>query len=181
MKTIYGDITSIRELKREDEQDVHRYASLEETCRFQIWGPNTREETKAYIDQVLADAASLERSRYVFSIIDRSTGLMVGAGEVIVKDRWNQAGEVGDVVHPDFWGKGIATDAATLLIGFGFQELRLHRIAATCHPENRGSSRVLEKVGMTFEGCIRDHLKLKNGWRDSLLYSVLEDDWRKGG
>jgi [ribosomal protein S5]-alanine N-acetyltransferase len=103
---------------------------------------------------------------------------MIGAGELSIRDFSNKSGEIAYIVHPDYWGRGIATDVASLLIDLGFSKLKLHRIFATCDPRNIGSSNVLEKVGMTLEGRIRDDLLLRDGWRDSLLYSVLEFEWR---
>ncbi|MGE7623855.1 GNAT family N-acetyltransferase [Viridibacillus sp. NPDC096237] len=64
-----------------------------------------------------------------------------------------------------------------ILIEFGFGTLNLHRIFATCDPRNVGSSKVLKKIGMTKEGRIREDLLLKDGWRDSLLYSIIEHEW----
>jgi RimJ/RimL family protein N-acetyltransferase len=72
---------------------------------------------------------------------------------------------------------GYATEVSKLLIEFGFETLNLHRIFATCDPRNVGSYKVLEKIGMTKEGRIREDLLLKDGWRDSLLYSILEQEW----
>jgi RimJ/RimL family protein N-acetyltransferase len=74
---------------------------------------------------------------------------------------------------------GFATEVAKLLIEFGFRELNLHRIYATCDPRNIGSSKVLEKIGMSKEGRIREDLLIKDGWRDSLLFSILEQEWKK--
>jgi RimJ/RimL family protein N-acetyltransferase len=56
--------------------------------------------------------------------------------------------------------------------------LRLHRVHATCDPRNLGSARVLTKLGMTFEGRLRHTQLIRDGWRDSLVFSVLEDEWR---
>lgn len=83
-------------------------------------------------------------------------------------------------MNPDYRGKGkgIATEVASLLIDFGFKKLKLHRIFATCDPRNIGSFKVLEKVGMTMEGRIRQDVLIRDGLRDSLLYSVLEDEWK---
>lgn len=44
---------------------------------------------------------------------------------------------------------------------------------------NSGSSKVLTKIGMTYEGRLRDALLIKDGWRDSLVFSVLEQEWDK--
>ena len=91
----------------------------------------------------------------------------------------DKIGEIGYILNPEYWGRGFATDVSKLLIDFGFKEYKLHRIFATCDPRNIGSSRVLEKAGMRKEGRIRENLLIKDGWRDSLLYSVLEHEWKK--
>ena len=167
----------LRELTTSDWIDVHKYASQPIVCQYQPWGPNTEEDTKEFVHQVIKDAARERRTRFVFAIIYNEC--MVGAGEINIRDFANKAGEIAYIVNPDYWGKGIATEVATLLIDYGFKELKLHRIYATCDPRNIGSSKVLEKVGMIKEGRIREDLFIKDGWRDSLLYSVLEHEWAK--
>ena len=49
----------------------------------------------------------------------------------------------------------------------------IHRIYATCRPDNVGSWRVLEKMGMSREGLLRDHILIRGEWRDSLLYAAI--------
>lgn len=164
----------LRELMISDWDDVHNYASQDIVCQYQPWGPNTEEESRDFVSQVIEDSIKVPRTRFVFAIIYKEK--MIGAGEFNSRDFTNKAGEIGYIVHPDYWRKGIATEVATLLINFGFKELKMHRIFATCDPRNIGSSKVLEKVGMSREGQIRDDLLLRDGWRDSVLYSVLEHD-----
>jgi RimJ/RimL family protein N-acetyltransferase len=55
----------------------------------------------------------------------------------------------------------------------------LHRIFATCDPRNTASAHVLQKVGMRLEGRLRDTMLIRDGWRDSLVYSVLEHEWQR--
>lgn len=74
-------------------------------------------------------------------------------------------------------GHGYATDAARTLTDFGFRELGLHRISAAIGPDNGGSIVVAERLGMKYEGRIRDHVFTNGAWRDSLLYAVLVDEW----
>ena len=59
------------------------------------------------------------------------------------------------------------TEAAQAMIAFGFEELYLHRIIGTCHPDNHGSIRVLEKVGMHYEGCLHENRWCKGKWRST--------------
>lgn len=66
---------------------------------------------------------------------------------------------------------------AHLLVNFGFKELNLHRIYATCDPRNGASAKVLEKIGMVKEGRLRENLLIKGGWRDSFVYGILEHEW----
>jgi [ribosomal protein S5]-alanine N-acetyltransferase len=82
-------------------------------------------------------------------------------------------------VHPELWGKGVASEAAKLMINIGFTYFHLHRIQATCDPDNIASSRVLEKVGMKKEGVLRENIMIKSGWRDSAIYSVLEGEYNE--
>ncbi|WP_280771706.1 GNAT family N-acetyltransferase [Salipaludibacillus daqingensis] len=168
---------SLREFTKDDWKDVHRYASKDIVCQYQPWGPNTENDSKSFVNMVIKDATEEPRTRFVFAIIYKEN--MIGAGEFNIRDFTNRVGEIAYIVNPDYWRKGIATDVAKLLIDFGFKELKLHRIYATCDPRNIGSSKILEKIGMIKEGRIREDLLVKDGWRDSLLYSVLEHEWKK--
>lgn len=126
------------------------------------------------MNQVIKDSTQEPKTRFVFAIIYNER--MIGAGEINIRDFTNKGAEIAYIINPDYWGKGIATHAATLLIDFGFKKLKMHRIFATCDPRNIGSLKVLEKVEMTKEGRIRENLLIKDGWRDSLLYSILEHE-----
>jgi len=74
--------------------------------------------------------------------------------------RGAEDGETWYLVGPEYWGRGIAIEAVKQLLGFGFGELRLHRIWATCLPENPGSARVLERVGVRRDGFLVKNLKI---------------------
>jgi RimJ/RimL family protein N-acetyltransferase len=92
-----------------------------------------------------------------------------------------KAGKLGYAVRADAWGRGYATDAARTIITFGFRELHLHRISAAIGPDNGSSISVVKKLGFQCEGRLRDHVFTNGGWRDSLLYSLLDRDWEPTG
>ena len=75
------------------------------------------------------------------------------------------------------WGYGYATDAARVIIEYGLRDLRLHRITAAIGPDNEASIAVVKKLGFRYEGRLRDHVFTNDAWRDSLLFSVLAQDW----
>ena len=173
MEKLETDRLYLREFQEDDWSAVHKYASLEHVSRNQPWGPNTIEETKAFVTEALADSKKTPRTRYIFAIVLKEQYELIGAVEITIRSAANKSGEIGYIVNPDHWSRGIATEAASIMIGFGFEELEFHRIYATCAPENEGSRKVLEKLGMRFEGRMRDHILLKDGWRDSDLFSIL--------
>ncbi|MRX56139.1 GNAT family N-acetyltransferase [Bacillus idriensis] len=173
-KNLSNERLLLREFTESDWIGVHKYASKEKVCQYQDWGPNSEEESQAFVKQVLVDAAKKPRTRYMFAIVLKKEEKMIGAGEINIRDFNHKNGEIGYIINPDYWGRGIATDVAKLLIEFGFSTFNLHRIFAYCDPRNIGSKKVIEKVGMTMEGRLRENLLIKDGWRDSLLYSVLE-------
>jgi [ribosomal protein S5]-alanine N-acetyltransferase len=170
----------IRRLKKEDWKDVHLYASQETVSQYQPWGPNSEVETLAYVEEVLKAEKVVPQTRYVHALVDERIGRVIGAGEIIIKSFVHQSGEIGYILHPDYWGNGIGTLLGKALVERGFSELNLHKISAKCGSQNISSHKVLTKIGMTLEGRIRHDLKMKNGWRDSLLFGLLEDEWRKG-
>jgi [ribosomal protein S5]-alanine N-acetyltransferase len=172
-----GERIKLRELTEEDWKAVHNYASQEIVSQYQPWGPNTESDSITYVNEAIIEAKNYPRVRFAYAIVETQSGEMIGAGEILIRSATNREGEIGYVIHPGYWGLGYATEAATLLINFGFTALKLHRIFATCDPRNKGSKRVLTKISMTLEGRIRESILLKDGWRDSLLFSMLEHEW----
>jgi RimJ/RimL family protein N-acetyltransferase len=88
-----------------------------------------------------------------------------------------QAAKVGYAVAADHWGKGYALEATRMIIDFGFRDLRLHRISAAIGPDNARSIAIARRLGMQYEGRIRDHVFTNGAWRASELYSVLDHEW----
>ena len=140
-------------------------------------------DTRSQDDQTQRLAADIARAQteprpdYYLAIANRDD-LLIGFVRIgIGRDR---SGEIGYAVRRADWGKGHASEAAALMIEFGFDTLRLHRIQAACGPENQASQRLLARLHLLPEGRIRDHVFTNGAWRDSLLYSILEDEWRSG-
>jgi ribosomal-protein-alanine N-acetyltransferase len=108
--------------------------------------------------------------------VQAQSSMLVGSAAIAITSAQHRRGEIGFAIHRDFWSQGYATEAATMLIQFGFDDLHLRRIAATCHPDNHASARVLHKAGLQYEGRMRSHLFIRGNWRDSLLYAAVNDN-----
>jgi [ribosomal protein S5]-alanine N-acetyltransferase len=80
-------------------------------------------------------------------------------------------------VGRDWWGQGYATEAARAVLRYGFEELKLNRIYAHHMTKNPASGRVLEKIGMQREGCLRQMIRKWGVLEDVVLYAILRQDW----
>jgi ribosomal-protein-alanine N-acetyltransferase len=105
----------------------------------------------------------------------RAPGKLIG-GITLTLTPAHQRADLGYWLGVPFWGQGYATEAARLVISFGFARLHLHRIQARCFPRNRASARVLEKVGMRYEGLLRGYLRKGDVFEDALLFAILSTD-----
>ncbi|MEE1736224.1 GNAT family protein [Streptomyces sp. BE147] len=104
-------------------------------------------------------------------------GELVGIGELKVRNLAHRQGEISYLVHPRVWGRGVGTVIGRELLSRGFGLIGLHRIYATCDPRNVASARVLGKLGMTHEGRHRHTALIRDGWRDSEVFSILDQEW----
>jgi ribosomal-protein-alanine N-acetyltransferase len=165
----------IRDFMPEDWSAVHSYASDPDVAKYMIWGPNNEEETKGFINSAIEMKQQEPRVDFECAVILQETDQLIG-GCGLRKER--MIGEIGYCFNPLYWRMGYASEAASALIDYGFKELGIHRIFATCRPDNIGSANVMKKVGMQYEGHLREHMWHKNKWHDSYLYSILEHDSR---
>lgn len=168
----------LREPRVEDWRRVHDWGTFEPAYRYQVWGPNSEAQSRAFVADAVATWETPEstRSRYVWHVEHDEHGV-VGAGEVHLRSRQHRQAEISYVVHPDHWRQGYATWIAAELVRIAFVEHRCHRVAATCDPRNLASAAVLGKVGFTYEGRARHTFLLRDGWRDSELFSILGTEW----
>lgn len=172
----------LRAYEQDDFEDIHAYASNIENIRFNLWGPNTPQDTKAFIEDVLEKAAHDPRIHYDFIIVLKETNRVIGATGLYLNNSYE--GHLGYILNKEYWQNGYAHEAATKLLEFGFLTLKLHRIYATCYAENYGSYRVMEKLGMRHEGTF---LKKRKGtrpfdapWYDEKIYAILDEEYEKG-
>ena len=83
-------------------------------------------------------------------------------------------GEIGYLLHPGHWRKGIMKEAINAVVNYGFTVLKLHSIEALLKPDNIASSSVLEKTGFIKEGHLKENFYFKGEFSDTLIYSRLK-------
>jgi [ribosomal protein S5]-alanine N-acetyltransferase len=177
-----GDRVRLREVNGDDTAATMRWARDREFFRFlPVDAVESDAEERAFLEGIAAHARQYPRLRYEVGIEERATGELIGLIRLEVTSIDHRSGDLGYGLWPLKQGQGFATEAAGLLLRFAFERLGLHRVSATAHPNNARSHRVLAKLGMKREGLMRDHMFAHGIWRDSILYAVLEDEWKREG
>ncbi len=105
-------------------------------------------------------------------------GQIIGYISLFDVDVDSESAELGYSIGSRWWGQGYATEAAEAVLDFAFLTVRMHRVQATYHPDNIASKRVLEKVGMRFEGIQREAQRNSDGtYSDLCMCSVLSSEY----
>ncbi len=172
---IYTERLLIREIVEQDWTYIHQYTTLPEVTTHTAWGPNTEEDTRSYVQDVLRMQQANPRTGYELAICLKEDGRLIGGAGLHMTEQTNA--ELGYVLHPAYQRKGYITEACNALLELGFHELGVHRIFAKCRPENIASEKVMQRIGMKLEGRMREHWLYKGEYHDSLLYSMLKHEY----
>jgi [ribosomal protein S5]-alanine N-acetyltransferase len=178
-KTLVTERLIIREFQSSDQEFVHSYASDEDLVKYMPWGPNNVRQTREFLTRNFKFQSEVPRKTYDFAVINKLNGEFLGSGGLILTAPHSEFAHVGYIFKRSAHGKGYATEVTQALIKFGFEELKLNRVAATCDHDNKASFRVMEKSGMKQEGLLRENMRAKGKLRSTLVYSILKNEYLK--
>jgi ribosomal-protein-alanine N-acetyltransferase len=167
----------LRPLEITDAPAIYHYKSDVELHRYMRSEPPASpdavaEETRRWL------ALPSESRRPCWVIVLRENDRVVGTISYNQLSQEDHCGQLGYEVSRDQWGKGIATEAVSAAVNYGFDTMGLNRIAAYCWEANTASRRVMEKAGMRYEGTLRQIRYAKGAYRDLRFYSVLATEWK---
>ncbi|MBU6153722.1 MAG: GNAT family N-acetyltransferase [Bdellovibrionales bacterium] len=141
------------------------------------WGPLTRDETLDWLNDAVRVQNTEPRAGFELGVCLAATGRIVGNASLHIRNLKNNEAEIGYTLNRAEWGQGYGTEVAKTLLAFAFNKLYLHRVYASTAPSNIASHRVLEKLGMTREGLMRENVLQRGHWRDSFIYSILDKEF----
>ena len=137
----------IRKFIYDDWQGVHSYISDANVMKYIPEGVFSDEDTKKFVVE-----NSNENAKYFPVLLKKDQTLI---GHIVFHKYFGEhTYEIGWVFNPKYYNNGYATEAAYSILKYGFESMKLHRIIATCQPENIPSYRVMEKIGMRREGIV---------------------------
>ena len=111
-------------------------------------GARTREKTKNTIDAILRHWD--QHSFGIWALDHKADRRLIGWCGLQTLEKTTEV-EVAYLLARAYWHQGLATEAARASIDYGFNQLKLDRVVAIARPENVGSYRVMEKLGMKYE------------------------------
>jgi RimJ/RimL family protein N-acetyltransferase len=173
---------ALRLMTEADVDDVYRYQSLEDVCRYLLFEPRTREEVAERVGQH-AVATTLEKEGDYLQLaleLPATPGTparVIGDSYFSLSSLENSRGEIGWTLHPDFTGHGYAAEAARAVLGIAFDSIRLHRVQAELDPRNDSSIALCTRLGMREEAFFVKDLWFKGTWADTGFYAILREEW----
>ena len=168
----------LRKLKVSDAPDMFEYSKRRDVTKYLTWYPHpSLEYTEEYLRYISTRYATGDF--YDWAVTLKDSGKMIGTCGFTRFDLPNNSAEIGYVLNPEYHGKGYATEAAKIVMRFGFEELGLHRIEAKHMIGNDASHRVMEKLGMREEGTFKDSYYIRREYRTVTVCAILENEYYK--
>ncbi|MBO4950815.1 MAG: GNAT family N-acetyltransferase [Clostridia bacterium] len=160
----------------EHASDMYEYSCDPDVTRYLTWSCHSSvKETERYI--------KLLQKRYTagvfndWGLIHKETGKFIGTCGFTSFDYEKNTAEIGYVLSKDFWGQGLAAEAARAVMEFGFENFGLDGYCAKCIEGNDASMRVMQKVGMTFEGIYKNGMFIKGSYKTIIVYNVTKEKY----
>jgi RimJ/RimL family protein N-acetyltransferase len=166
---LVGPRVRLRPFRLDDVPAVLTYASDPEVTRHLEWEAYHEPATAEAFIRSTQTGGSMWFAR---AIVLRETETVIGGADLRIVSPRDRRAELGYGLAHAYWGRGYATEAAGLLLRFGFEQLGLVRVEALCAVDNERSARTLERLGMRREGRLAQYRWKRGGPRDHYLYAV---------
>jgi ribosomal-protein-alanine N-acetyltransferase len=168
----------LREFRESDWPDILAYQVDPLYLRYYEWTERTPQAVQEFVHMFLEQQQARPRIKFQLAVTLKPDLQLIGTCGIRLASADAHEGDIGYELAPMYWGQGYATEAARAIVQFGFSELRLHRIWSRCVADNVRSAHVLERLGMHLEGRLRENEFFKGRWWDTLLYAILDYEWR---
>jgi RimJ/RimL family protein N-acetyltransferase len=173
---------TLRLLTEDDTDDVHAYQGRADVCEYLLFEPRTRDEVLEKM-RVFGESKTLAVDHDYFQLgmelptADGSRPRIIGDIYFALASVENSRAEIGWALHPDFAGKGYASEGARAVLTFAFETLQLHRVIAELDPRNERSKALCRRLGMREEAFFVKDLWFRGDWADTGMYAILRDEW----
>lgn len=176
MARLAGKNVMLREFRWEDLPDMRRWICDGRATKYlgtRFIRPQTWEQTESMLRGLLTGDAGGE------NLVIADIGTLGYLGQISLQgvDRFAQQGELAVIVSPEHWRKGVGREAIALMLRYAFHSLNLNRVWLKVFAEHEAAVKLYEKCGFVQEGVLRQDAFLDGKYRDTIIMSVLRDDY----
>lgn len=172
--TLETDRLLLRRYTPEDAADVFSYRSNADAMKH-IAKPlqTTLADAKQMLEKINNMVNTNEGIGWAITLKGQPKKVIGGCSFHVIQKEHYRA-EIGYMLHPDYWRKGIVSEAVKALIAYGFQEMKLHSIEAHIDPTNTGSEKVLTSFGFVKEAYFKENYHYNGLFLDTAVFSLLK-------
>lgn len=172
---------TLRLMTPDDVDDVHAYQGREDVCQYLLHEARSRDEIVTWIDKYSGATTLAAEHDWIQPAIELEqpdgTRRVIGQMYLTIASLENLGAEIGWTLHPDFFGKGYASEASAAILDLAFGTLGLHRVRAELDPRNDASIALCKRLGMREEAHHVKDLMFRGEWADTGIYAILADEW----
>lgn len=166
----------LRKFQVDDAPAIYEnWTSDEEVTKYLTWPTHqSLQDTLDYINFCISSYDNPQSYRWL--IIEKNSQQPIGDISVVSIEEKTMTAGLGWVIARQNWGKGYMPEAAKAVLDYLFEQVGFNRIYAVHDSQNPQSGRVMEKIGMTYEGTMRQAGRNNRGLVDLKMYAILKED-----
>jgi ribosomal-protein-alanine N-acetyltransferase len=174
---IYTERLVLRQLTISDSQHFFELNTNDAVLKYlEFLRMKTIEDASQKIDKHTAEIGNNEN--IIWAISTKENPKLIGTICLFHFKKKHYRGEIGYMLHPNFWRKGILQECINVVLNFGFDVLNLHSIEAIVDPENEPSIGLLEKNKFVREAYFKEDFYQNEKFCDTAVYSLLKSNWK---
>lgn len=167
----------LRPFELTDAEAIQRYAGDPDVATSTISIPHPYPDAAAEEFIAFTKEAAVAGRSCTFGVVRKEDGALIGSISISGLHTAHRKGELGYWIGRPFWGQGYATEASEALLKFCFEQLALNKVFARFMTRNPASGKVMQKIGMTHEGILRQGVLKYGVYEDLRVYSILRSEY----
>jgi RimJ/RimL family protein N-acetyltransferase len=175
--TLTGRFVALEPIEERHAPDLYDAMQDDEVCRYLAWPPPRQlEETLTLVRQ--AREAMARGQSLVFAQVWNDSGRAVGSTRLLDVRPADRQVEIGATfLARAYWRTPANTEAKYLFLGHCFERLGCVRVALKTDARNVRSQEAIARLGAVREGVLRRHMNVRGYQRDTVYFSILDDEW----
>ena len=177
LPVLHGVGFTLRELRRSDAASLYTMLTADEVARFITTPPSSVEGFERFIEYAHRRRSQGEFA--CFAVVPEGLDTAIGIFQVRALDAEFSTAEWGFAMGSAYWGRGLFTQGARLVMECAFEQIGVNRLEARALAANERANNALRKVGARKEAVLRQSMPKNGCLHDEHLWAIVETDWRQ--